>query len=40
VLPDTGENSNVIIKMSQAVSQKLNVLDPLFQVELSYGLLQ
>ena len=40
VLPDTGENSNVIIKMSQAVSQKLNVLDPLFQVEMSYGLLQ
>jgi LysM repeat protein len=40
VLPDTGENSNVIIKMSQAVSEKLNVLDPLFQVELSYGMIQ
>lgn len=40
VLPDTGENSNVIVKISQAVSEKLNVLDPLFQVELSYGMIQ
>jgi LysM repeat protein len=40
VLPDTGENSNLIIKMSQAVSEKLNVLDPLFQVELSFGMIQ
>ncbi|HMT30745.1 MAG TPA: LysM peptidoglycan-binding domain-containing protein [Bacteroidia bacterium] len=40
VLPDTGENDNVIIKVSQAVKGKLNALDPLFQVELSYGIMQ
>lgn len=40
VLPDTGDNDNVIIKVSQAVSGKLNALDPLFQVELSYGIMQ
>ncbi len=38
LLPDTGENDNVIIKMSQAVSEKLNALDKYFQVELSYGM--
>ena len=38
-LPDTGENENIIIKVSQAVSSKLNALDPLFQVELSYGMM-
>lgn len=40
VLPDTGDNDNVIIKMSQAVSEKLNALDTFFQVELSYGLME
>ncbi|MBL0342566.1 MAG: LysM peptidoglycan-binding domain-containing protein [Bacteroidetes bacterium] len=40
VLPDTGDNDNVIIKVSQAVSTKLNALDALFQVELSYGVMQ
>ncbi len=40
VLPNTGENDNVIVKVSQAVSGKLNALDPLFQVELSYGIMQ
>ncbi len=40
VLPNTGENENVILKVSQAVTSKLNALDPLFQVELSYGLMQ
>lgn len=40
VLPDAGENENVIIKLSQAVSEKLNVRDPIFQVELSYGMVQ
>ena len=39
-LPDTGENENIIIKVSQAVSSKLVALDPLFQVELSYGSFQ
>jgi len=38
-LPDTGENENIIIKVSQAVSSKLNALDPLFQVEMSYGMM-
>lgn len=40
VLPDTGDNDNVIIKVSQAVANKLNALDPLFRAELSYGLMQ
>ncbi|MBK7970759.1 MAG: hypothetical protein IPK08_18575 [Bacteroidetes bacterium] len=40
VLPDTGDNDNVIIKVSQAVSNKLNALDAHYQVEVSYGLMQ
>jgi LysM repeat protein len=40
VLPDTGDNENVIIKVSQAVANKLNALDALFRAELSYGLMQ
>jgi hypothetical protein len=40
VLPDTGDNDNVIIKMSQAASNKLNALDTFFQVELSYGMME
>jgi LysM repeat protein len=40
VLPDTGENDNIIIKMSSAVSDKLNALDKYFQVELSYGMME
>ncbi|MBK8875730.1 MAG: hypothetical protein IPN13_18200 [Bacteroidetes bacterium] len=32
VLPDTGDNDNVIIKVSQAVSNKLNALDAHYQV--------
>lgn len=40
VLPATGDNDNLIIKVSQAVSSKLNALDSLFQVELSYGVMQ
>lgn len=38
-LPDTGENENIVIKVSQAVSSKLNALDPLFQVEMNYGVM-
>jgi LysM repeat protein len=40
VLPNTGDNDNLIIKVSQAVSAKLNALDAHFRVELSYGILQ
>lgn len=40
VLPDTGDNDNVIIKVSQAVSSKINALDAHYQVEISYGLMQ
>lgn len=40
VLPDTGDNDNVIIKVSQAVSTKINALDAHYQVEISYGLMQ
>jgi LysM repeat protein len=38
LLPDTGDNENVIIKISQAASNKINVLDSRFQAELSYGI--
>jgi len=38
LLPDTGDNDNVIIKISQAASNKINVLDSRFQAELSYGI--
>jgi len=37
LLPDTGDNENLIIKISQAASNKINVLDSRFQAELSYG---
>ena len=37
VLPDTGDNENIIIKVSQSVTSRLNALDPLFQTELTYG---
>jgi LysM repeat protein len=40
VLPDTGDNENSIIKISQAAVNKLGALDAHFLVELSYGLLQ
>jgi len=38
LLPDTGDNKNLIIKISQAASNKINVLDSRFQAELSYGI--
>ncbi len=37
LMPDTGDNQNLIIKISQAASNKINVLDSRFQAELSYG---
>lgn len=37
LLPDSGDNDNLIIKISQAASTKINVLDSRFQAELSYG---
>jgi LysM repeat protein len=37
VLPDTGDNENIIIKVSQSVTSRLNALDPVFQAELTYG---
>lgn len=38
VLPDTSENENIIIKVSQSVTNRLNALDPVFQAELTYGI--
>jgi LysM repeat protein len=38
LLPNTGDNDNLIIKISQAASNKINVLDSKFQAELSYGI--
>lgn len=38
ILPDTGDNTNLIIKISKAAAEKLEVIDPKFQASLSYGL--
>lgn len=40
VLPDTGENDKVIIKISDTAVERLGALDQHFQVDLSYGLLK
>lgn len=40
LLPDTGDNDNQIIKISQAAAKRIGVLDQKFQVELSYGVMQ
>ena len=40
LLPDTGDNENDIIKISQAAVNKIGALDAHFQVELSYGVVQ
>lgn len=37
-LPDTGDNNNLIIKLSQAAATKLGVLDNRFQSEITYSL--
>ncbi len=36
-LPDTGDNDNVVIKVSKASAEKLGVRDQRFQSELNYG---
>jgi LysM repeat protein len=38
VLPDTGDNRNSIIKISEAAVKKLGALDKQFLVELTYGI--
>ena len=38
LLPDTGDNANVIIKITQAAAQRIGALDQRFQAELSYGI--
>jgi LysM repeat protein len=37
-LPDTGDNDNIVIKVSKASAEKLGVRDQRFQSELSYGI--
>ena len=37
VLPDTGDNANVIVKMTQAAAQRIGALDARFTAELNYG---
>jgi len=37
LLPDTGDNANIIIKITQAAAQRIGALDQRFQAELSYG---
>jgi LysM repeat protein len=36
-LPDTGENENIVLKISKAAADKLGVLDARFQAQLNYG---
>lgn len=38
VLPETGDNENVIIKVTQAAAQRIGALDKKFTAELSYGI--
>lgn len=38
ILPDTGDNSNITIKLSKAAAMKLDVIDARFQAELTYNL--
>jgi len=38
MLPDTGDNKNVMIKISQAAAQRIGALDQRFTAELSYGI--
>jgi LysM repeat protein len=37
LLPDTGDNANIIIKITQAAAQRIGAIDQRFQAELSYG---
>jgi rare lipoprotein A (peptidoglycan hydrolase) len=37
VLPSTGDNENVLIKITQAAAQRIGALDQRFQAELSYA---
>lgn len=37
VLPDTGDNENLICKITQAAAQRIGALDQRFTAELSYG---
>jgi LysM repeat protein len=37
-LPDTGDNDNIIIKISKASAEKLGVRDQRFQCDLAYGI--
>jgi LysM repeat protein len=38
VLPDTGENDNIIIKITQAAAQRIGAIDQRFTAELNYGI--
>jgi LysM repeat protein len=40
VLPETGDNDNLVIKLSQAAAGKLGVIDSRFQAGLSYGVME
>ncbi len=37
-LPDTGDNTHIIIKITQAAAQRIGALDQKFTAELSYGI--
>jgi rare lipoprotein A (peptidoglycan hydrolase) len=38
LLPETGDNNNFIIKITQAAAQRIGALDQKFTAELSYGI--
>ena len=37
ILPSTGDNENILIKITQAAAQRIGALDQRFQAELSYA---
>ena len=39
-LPTTGDNENIILKITQAAAQRIGALDQKFQAELSYAIAQ
>jgi histone H3/H4 len=36
-LPDTGENKNILIRISESAAKQLNALDEKFLVEITYS---
>ena len=37
-LPDTGDNHDVLIKITQSAARRIGIVDARFRVDISYGL--